>query len=213
MGLRAARSARRPIPPVPLRDHPQLLEGLPQEPQSGESDRRIEEADGRAAEGLVTSTAMRQSNFAPMAGLRPAIDVFGAVAKISIGEDIYRRIYLIFEHFPAKWEPVRRRKRAQTQQGLGSCMRSGVKRVEQPFASAMRSRRSQRTIALSADIGEPATPISARAITSPGTLFAACAQERHHSAASPRRSIIIRKTSMISSITSLRACSTNSDRS
>jgi hypothetical protein len=42
----------------------------------------------------------------------------------------------------------------------------------------MRSRGSERTIALSPDIGEPATPIpiNARAITSARTLFDACAQ-------------------------------------
>ena len=40
------------LPLVPLRDDPQLLEGVPQEPQPGQSDRRAEEAHGRTAADL-----------------------------------------------------------------------------------------------------------------------------------------------------------------
>ena len=51
---RAARRSRRPVPAVPLPHHHELRQGLPQGPQSGQGDRRHQEADGRAA-GLSRS--------------------------------------------------------------------------------------------------------------------------------------------------------------
>ncbi len=55
---RAARQSRGPVPAVPLPHHHELLQGLPEGPQSGQVDRRDQEAHGRAA-GLVVRAVRR----------------------------------------------------------------------------------------------------------------------------------------------------------
>ncbi len=45
---RAAGQPGRPVPPLPLPHHPELRQGVPQGPQSGQGHRRDQEADGRA---------------------------------------------------------------------------------------------------------------------------------------------------------------------
>src|ERR1044072_2267701 len=46
---RAARRPGSPVPALPLPHHHELRQGLPEEPQSGEGDRRDQADDGRAA--------------------------------------------------------------------------------------------------------------------------------------------------------------------
>src|SRR5512135_2434167 len=70
---RTARQSRGSVPALPLPYHHELLEGLPEGPQSGERDRRIEKVDGRPA-GLasVNPGLFTGGGLSPRRGFTPA---------------------------------------------------------------------------------------------------------------------------------------------